>query len=173
MRNYDPEDVVADLRRCAESLGPGRLAAGIAAAALLIIVWSTWFTVPTEEPGIVQQFGAVERTVGPGLHFKFSDGIESVRRVPTERVLKEEFGFVTAGTTSSGRTQYVEDKKNFKEVSLMLSGDLNVIDVQWIVQYRIKDPFLYLFRVPESEKTIRDIAESVMPCGRHGGRLAT
>lgn len=162
MPTYDPEDVAAEFRRHAASLGPARIAAGIAGALLLISLWSTWFTVQPEETGIVQRFGAVERTVGPGLHFKFPDGIESVRRVPTERVLKEEFGFVTAGTTSGGRTQYVEDKKNFKDVSLMLTGDLNVIDVQWIVQYRIEDPVLYLFRVRESQKTIRDIAESVM-----------
>lgn len=159
---YGPEDVVVELRRCVASVGPGRLAAGIAGALLLIFLWSTWFTVQPEETGIVQRFEAVERTVGPGLHFKLPDGIESIRRVPTERVLKEEFGFVTAGTAPSGRTQYVEDKKNFKDVSLMLRGALNVIDVQWIVQYRIEDPIHYLFRVRESQKTIRDIAESVM-----------
>lgn len=162
MPNYDPEDVVVELRRRVASLSPGRIAAGVAGAVLFISLWSIWFTVQPEETGIVQRFGAVERTVGPGLHFKLPDGIESVRRVPTERVLKEEFGFVTIGTTARGRTQYVEDKKNFKDVSLMLTGDLNVIDVQWIVQYRIEDPVLYLFRVRESQKTIRDIAESVM-----------
>lgn len=162
MQNYDPEDIVVELRRRAESLGAGQIAAGIAGVLLLIFLWSTWFTVQPEETAIVQRFGAVERTVGPGLHFKLPDGIESIRRVPTERVLKEEFGFVTAGTTAGGRTQYVEDKMNFKEVSLMLTGDLNVIDVQWIVQYRIEDPVLYQFRVRESQKTIRDIAESVM-----------
>lgn len=162
MPTYDPEDVAAALRRRAESLGPGSLAAAIAGAVLLIVLWTTWFTVQPEETAIVQRFGAVERTVGPGLHFKFPDGIERVRLVPTERVLKEEFGFATAGLTRGGRTQYVEDKKNFKDVSLMLTGDLNVIDVQWIVQYRIEDPVLYLFRVREPEKTIRDIAESVM-----------
>jgi len=58
----------------------------------------------------------VARTVGPGLHFKLPDGIESVRRVPTERVLKEEFGFVTSGTSTGGRTLYVEDKRKFKDV---------------------------------------------------------
>lgn len=162
MPTYDPEDVVTDLRRRAQALGPARIAAAIAGAILLILLWSTWFTVQPEETGVVQRFGAVERTVGPGLHFKLPDGIESVRLVPTERVLKEEFGFVTAGTTSGGRTQYVEDKKSFKDVSLMLTGDLNVIDVQWIVQYRIEDPVHFLYRVRESQKTIRDIAESVM-----------
>jgi len=162
MATYDPEDIVDDLRKRAAALGGRRIAAIVVAVLLLIFLSSTWFTVQPEETGIVQRFGAVERTVGPGLHFKFPDGIEKVRLVPTARVLKEEFGFGTAATGSGGRTQYAADKKAFKEVSLMLTGDLNVIDVQWIVQYRIEDPVRYLFRVRESRQTIRDIAESVM-----------
>lgn len=161
MPTYDPDDIVNDLRNRAAALGGRRIAAIIAAALLLIFLWSTWFTVQPEETGIVQRFGAVARTVGPGLHFKFPDGIEKVRLVPTARVLKEEFGFGTTATSAGARTQYAPDKKPFKEVSLMLTGDLNVIDVQWIVQYRIEDPVRYLFRVRESRQTIRDIAEAV------------
>jgi len=86
--------------------------------------------VQPEETGIVQRCGAVQRTVGPGLHFKFPDGIERVRLVPTARVLKQEFGFGTATTSAGGRTQYAANNKAFKDVSLMLTGDLNVIDVQ-------------------------------------------
>jgi len=162
MPTYDPEDIVDDLRRRAAALGSRRIAVIVAAVVVLIFASSIWFTVQPEETGIVQRFGAVERTVGPGLHFKFPDGIERVRLVPTARVLKEEFGFGTSGTGAGGRTQYAPDKKGFKEVSLMLTGDLNVIDVQWIVQYRIEDPVRYLFRVREAAQTIRDIAEAVM-----------
>ena len=158
----DPQDIVDELRRRAAALGSRRIIAGIAGALLLIFLWSTWFTVQPEETGIVQRFGAVNRTVGPGLYFKFPDGIERVRLVPTARVLKEEFGFGTAGTGAGGRTQYAAGSKAFKDVSLMLTGDLNVIDVQWIVQYRIEDPVRYLFRVRESPQTIRDISEAVM-----------
>ncbi|HKI64619.1 MAG TPA: FtsH protease activity modulator HflK [Burkholderiales bacterium] len=158
----DPVAVVEDLRRRVAALGGRRIAAAIVAVVLLFSLWSTWFTVQPEETGIVQRFGAVERTVGPGLHFKFPDGIETVRLVPTARVLKQEFGFRTAGTGAGGRTQYAPDKTAFKNVSLMLTGDLNVIDVQWIVQYRIEDPVKYLFRVRNSRQTIRDIAEAVM-----------
>lgn len=162
MATYDSDDIVNKMRRRTAALGWPRIAAAISGALLLILAWTTWFTVQPEETGVVQRFGAVERTVAPGLHFKFPDGIESVRLVPTERVLKEEFGFATAAATAGGRTQYAPDRKGFKEVSLMLTGDLNVIDVQWIVQYRIEDPVRYLFRVRESQKTIRDIAEAVM-----------
>jgi len=163
MATYDdPVAVVEEFGRRAAALGARRIAAMIAGALLLIFLWSTWFTVQPEETGIVQRFGAVERTVGPGLHFKFPVGIETVRLVPTARVLKQEFGFGTASMGTGGRTQYEAGNKAFKEVSLMLTGDLNVIDVQWIVQYRIEDPVRYLFRVRESRQTIRDIAEAVM-----------
>ncbi|MBI2317078.1 MAG: FtsH protease activity modulator HflK, partial [Betaproteobacteria bacterium] len=98
MPTYEPEDIIYELRKSAAALGSRRIVAGIAGALVLIFLWSTWFTVQPEETGIVQRFGAVERTVGPGLHFKFPDGIESVRLVPTARVLKQEFGFGTAAT---------------------------------------------------------------------------
>ena len=162
MQSYEPVDVVDELRRRAAALGVPRIAAAILGVLLLIFVWSAWFTVQPEETGIVQRFGAVQRTVGPGLHFKFPSGIETVTLVPTERVLKQEFGFGTTGMAGGGRTQYAPDKNSFKEVSLMLTGDLNVIDVQWIVQYRIEDPVRFLFSIREPQKTIRDIAEAVM-----------
>ena len=163
MPDKDPEYYVEAIRQRAANLGNRPIAAVIAAVLLLVLLWSTWFTVQPEETGVVQRFGAVDRTVGPGLHFMLPVGIESVRRVPTERVLKEEFGFAMAAAPVAGQqTQYVTDKKSFKEVSLMLTGDLNVIDVQWIVQYRIEDPVRYLFQVLDSRQTIRDVAEAVM-----------
>ena len=131
-------------------------------AVILISLWTAWFTVQPEETGIVQRFGKVIRTAGPGLHFKVPFGIETVRTLPTARVLKEEFGFRTLSSATGQRTQYAADSKSFKSESLMLTGDLNVIDVQWIIQYRIEDPILFLFNVRESQKTIRDITESVM-----------
>lgn len=131
-------------------------------ALIVIVVLTAWFTVQPEETGIVQRFGKVTRTAGPGLHFKIPFGIETVRTLPTARVLKEEFGFRTLTSVPGQRTQYAGDSKSFKSESLMLTGDLNVIDVQWIIQYRIEDPIPFLFNVRESQKTIRDITESVM-----------
>jgi len=162
MPTKDPEYYVEELRKRAATLGKRPIVAAVAVALLFVFLWSSWFTVQPEETGVVQRFGAVDRTVGPGLHFKFPDGIESVRRVPTERVLKEEFGFATVVTVAGERTQYASDKKSFQNVSLMLTGDLNVIDVQWIVQYRIEDPVAYLFQIRESQQTIRDVSEAVM-----------
>jgi membrane protease subunit HflK len=133
----------------------------VAFVVALFFFWSSWFTVQPEETGIVQRFGKVVRTVDPGLHFKWPYGIERVRLVPTASVLKEEFGFRTLAAVPGQRTQYTGNQ-GYKNESLMLTGDLNVIDVQWIVQYRIEDPIRYLFQVRDTPKTVRDIAEAVM-----------
>lgn len=162
MDHSDPEYAIEVFRDRISTLGASRIAAGIGGALLLMLAWSTWFTVQPEETGVIQRFGAVQRTVGPGLHFKLPNGIESVRRIPTQRVLKEEFGFATTATIAGEKTQYAASRKSFKEVSLMLTGDLNVIDVQWIVQYRIEDPVRYLFQVRDSQQTVRDVSEAVM-----------
>jgi len=157
----DLERTLRELRDRFRGFRGGQITAGVGIVLVMILLWSSWFTVQPEETGVVQRFGAVVRTVGPGLHFKAPYGVETVRLVPTARVLKEEFGFLTAATAAGRRTQYA-DNKVFKDVSLMLTGDLNVIDVQWIVQYRIEDPIHYVFRVRDTRQTIRDIAEAVM-----------
>jgi membrane protease subunit HflK len=133
----------------------------IAIVVALILLWTVWFTVQPEETGVVQRFGKVVRTAGPGLHFKWPYGIETILTVPTARVLKEEFGFRTTATAPGRRTQYTANQA-YKVESLMLTGDLNVIDVQWIIQYRIEDPIRFLFYVRDTPKTIRDMTESVM-----------
>ena len=139
----------------------GRSSLIIAALVLATLFWSVWFTVQPQETGVVQRFGKVVRTAGPGLHFKLPLGIETARMVPTARVLKEEFGFRTVASTPGKKTRY-EASGSYKDESLMLTGDLNVIDVQWIIQYRIEDPIRFLFHVRETPKTIRDITEAVM-----------
>ena len=134
------------------------IATGLAAILLLILLLSSWYTVQPEQTAVVQRFGRVVRVAGPGLHFKLPYGVERVRLVPTARVLKEEFGFRT--TLAGQRTRYAAEE--FEQESLMLTGDLNVIDVEWIVQYRIEDPVAYLFHVREPRETIRDLAEALM-----------
>jgi membrane protease subunit HflK len=161
MEDFNPDRLVEDLRNRLRQFR-GRLIVPLILVVLgLVVVWSSWFTVQPEETGVVQRFGAVHRTASPGLHFKLPYGIETVTLVPTARVLKEEFGFRTLATTAGQRTQYA-DPRAYQDVSLMLTGDLNVIDVQWIVQYRIEDPIRYLFHVRDTRQTIRDIAEAVM-----------
>jgi len=130
------------------------------AAALLIAAGAltSTFTVSPEEVGVVTRFGRYVRTVESGLHFKLPIGIESVVKLPVERQLKEEFGYRTLRADT--RTQYASS--DFPDESLMLTGDLSLADVEWIVQYRISDPYKYLFKVRDIPKTFRDMAEATM-----------
>ena len=158
----DLEEVLAKVLQQWRGFGRGPIVIMIGVGLALILLWTAWFTVQPEETGIVQRFGQVVRTAGPGLHFKLPFGIETIRTVPTARVLKEEFGFRTTMAATPGRRTQYADNKPYKTESLMLTGDLNVIDVQWIIQYRIEDPVRFLFHVRETPKTIRDITEAVM-----------
>ncbi len=125
---------------------------------VLAILFSSIFTVNPEEVGIILRFGKFTRTVSPGLNFKLPLGIETVTKVPVERQLKQEFGFRTqeAGVRSTyGRRDYQQE-------SLMLTGDLNAAEVEWIVQFRIADPYKFLFKVRNAVTTFRDMNEALM-----------
>ncbi len=124
----------------------------------LILVFTSFYQVGTDEVGVIKRFGKYVNTTQPGLHFKTPFGVDKVTKVPVQRVQKEEFGFRT--TRSGVRTEYQRRKP--LEESLMLTGDLNSAVVEWIVQYRVKDPVNYLFKVRDVKTTIRDISESVM-----------
>ncbi|NOX38029.1 MAG: FtsH protease activity modulator HflK [Calditrichaeota bacterium] len=125
---------------------------------LLIVLFSSFFTVDPEEVGVILRFGKFNRVVNPGLNFKLPLGIEQVYKVPVERQLKLEFGFRTE--EAGVRTRY--STRSFQEESLMLTGDLNAAEVEWIVQFRVKDPYKFLFRVRNTIQTFRDINEAVM-----------
>lgn len=131
---------------------------GVIAVLLLAFLATSWFSIEPEEVGIVLRFGEYNRTVTSGLNFKLPFGIETLRKVPVERQEKEEFGFRTL--VAGKRTQYSE--KSYDNESLMVTGDLNMAQVEWIVQYRISDPYKHLFRVRNAKQTFRDINEAVM-----------
>ena len=141
--------------------GGGRSLAIAAVAALAVWgVLSTFYTVQPEERAVVKRFGRVFAVSDPGLHFKLPFGIDTVQHVATERVLKQEFGFRSEDVTENGRTRFAG--ADFPDESLMLSGDLNIIDVEWVVQYRIADPIKFLYSMREPNRTLRDLAESAM-----------
>ena len=125
----------------------------------LIVGYTMVYTVAVDEVGIVQRFGKYLRTTQPGLHFKLPKGVEKVTKVPVQRVQKEEFGFRTI--IADVKTQYASDEA-FLQESLMLTGDLNVAIVPWVVQYRISDPYKYLFKVRDIKSTLRDLSEAAM-----------
>jgi membrane protease subunit HflK len=134
---------------------------GIALLGLLVVwaVFTSFYTVQPEQRAVVKRFGAVVYQTGPGLHFKLPFGIDTAQLVPTERVLKEEFGFRTTQQLAT-RARY--ETNALDEESLTLTGDLNIIRVEWVVQYRIADPIKWLYRVREAEHTLRDVSEAVM-----------
>ena len=126
---------------------------------MLLLAISMVFTVAVEEVGVVQRFGKYVRTSQPGLNFKLPAGIEKVTKVKVRRVYKEEFGFQTL--TGGNQSRFRAESEN-TNVSLMLTGDLNVALVPWIVQYRIKDPYNYLFKVNDVRRLLRDMSEAAM-----------
>ena len=136
---------------------------GIWIIILIILVFylgtSILYTVGVDEVGIVQRFGRYVRMTTPGLSAKFPGGIEKVTKVKVRYVHKEEFGFRTL--KAAVRTRYASGSAYINE-SLMLTGDLNVAVVPWIVQYRIKDPYQYLFKVRDVRGTLRDLTQATM-----------
>ncbi len=120
---------------------------------------STFYTIGIDEVGVVQRFGRYVRISQPGLNFKWPAGIEKVTKVKVRRVYKEEFGFRTV--SPAARSRFATGSEN-ENVSLMLTGDLNVALVPWIVQYRIKDPYNFLFKVRDVRRLLIDMSEAAM-----------
>jgi membrane protease subunit HflK len=140
------------------NLDGGKIRLIVGAVLILALAFTSIYTIDPEETGMVLRFGKYVRGTPPGLHFKIPFGVERVLKVPIQRQLKEEFGFrtVKAGVKSQYSTKPYQDESN------MLTGDLNAAVVEWVVQYRIVDPYKYLFQVRNVEKTFRDMSEAVM-----------
>ncbi|MBC8382985.1 MAG: FtsH protease activity modulator HflK [Candidatus Cloacimonetes bacterium] len=131
---------------------------GLIILAAIIILLTGLYTVNPEEVGVIQRFGKYLSTTQPGLHFKIPFGVDKLTKVKVKHVFKEEFGFRTI--QAGVRTKY--STQSFNNEAIMLTGDLNIADVEWIVQYRIKDPVKYLFNVRNVEETMHDVSESVV-----------
>ncbi len=138
---------------------PGGTVAIFVLLIAVVLAYSSIFTIKTGYVGVIQQFGKYVRTSPPGLNFKLPFGIETVTKVSQDKVEKEEFGFRSERSTQDRRIGGTTDPST---TSLMLTGDLNVALVPWIVQYRVKDPYQYLFKVKEVRGLLRDLAEASM-----------
>ena len=125
---------------------------------IAFILFSSFYTVEANENAVVLRFGKYHTTTGSGLHFKLPYGIDQVFPVKVEYQYKQEFGFRTA--SSGVRTKY--STRNFDAESWILTGDLNIAEVKWIIQYRITNPEKYLFNVRDVENTLRDVSEATM-----------
>ncbi len=140
------------------SLSGGKLKKVILGLLVLIIVVTGFYSIGADEVGVILRFGKYVRSTDPGLHFKVPFGIESVKKVKVKKVFKEEFGFRTV--KAGIKTQY--SSKSYLEESIMLTGDLNVAEVEWSVQYKVKDPYNFLFKIKDPEETLRAMSESVL-----------
>jgi len=134
----------------------------IPAAVIILLILSGLrgliYSIGPDEVGVIQRFGKFIGLSSPGLHAKIPFGIDNVTPIKVEKVFKEEFGFKTV--EPGVKTRY--SKNNYQDESLMLTGDLNILDVRWIVQFKIKDPVKLLFATRRPEDNIHDISEVVM-----------
>jgi len=153
MEPYRPPVINVNFHR--PSLGLiGAILLGLLA---LFFVFTSYYTVGPASEGVVLRFGRYLKTVEPGLHFKLPFGIDDVTVLPTGRQLKLEFGFTTPGYTNPDQATIEPD-----EEKSMVTGDLNAVLVEWVVQYRIADPKQYLFDVRNPGATLRDLSEAAM-----------
>ncbi|MEW6543135.1 MAG: FtsH protease activity modulator HflK [Nitrospirota bacterium] len=154
-KRTDPlEDV---LRQAQERWGPrlpsgGGLRGAILVLVAILFIWQGTFIVAPDEEGVVKRFGDVVRTAGPGPHLKIPF-VETVERPKVEKLHRLEIGF---RTDRQGRQQMLPKE------ALMLTGDENILAVEFIVQYKIKSARDYLFNVDEIEETIQKSAEAAM-----------
>ena len=157
-----PDDIIYGAVQKIPGMYKKFLPAIVIAVMLLMILFlrnlSVFYSVGPDEVGVVRRFGAYARTAQPGLRFKLPLNIEKVDLVKVRYIFKEEFGFLT---TSPGIVSQ-RSSKEFLGESLMLTGDLNVIVVEWIVQFKVKDPVKLLFNIRNPRETIRKISEAVM-----------
>ena len=130
----------------------------LAIAAVLVAFMTGYYQVEPDEVGVVQRFGAYVRTTEPGPHLKIPFA-ESVTKVPVQRQLKMEFGF--RSTVSGERSQFATTPETLAE-AVMLTGDLNVAVVEWIVQFRIREARAFLFNVRDVPETFRYMSEAAM-----------
>jgi len=138
---------------------PGVIKLIAVAVIVLIIIVGSLYQVSQEEMGVILRFGKFVRTTNPGLHLKLPLGIEKLTKVSVQRQLKMEFGFRTS--RAGIKSEYRVTGEALKE-AVMLTGDLNVVVVEWIVQYKIKDAYNYLFKVRDAETTFRYMNEAIV-----------
>ncbi|MFH2202102.1 MAG: FtsH protease activity modulator HflK [Elusimicrobiota bacterium] len=160
------EDPQQEIRELLDSISgkfkgglfPPNVLLGVGAFLILSVgLLSSYYRVNPEEKAVVLRFGEYKATTKPGPHFRIPFGIDRVIKIPTERILQEEFGFRQRGERGTRA-----NATSVEEESLMLTGDLNVAEVEWIVQYKIADPRKFLFNTRDVRKNLRDVSQSVL-----------
>ncbi len=122
-------------------------------------LFTSFYTVQPDEEAVVIRLGKYLTTNSSGLHFKIPFGVDKTYIVKTKLVHREEFGF---RTIRNSKFSLSSKKGEVIDESRMLTGDLNVAIVQWVVLYQISDPYKFLFQVRDPKRNIRDISESIL-----------
>lgn len=157
MEYSTPEDIIGNMK--SKIPDPRKYLFPIAGGFIILaLLFTSVYSVGPDEVGVVRRFGKYVRTTNPGLRFKLPFNIEKVNKVKVRYVFKEEFGF---RTLRPGVVSRYSPREYFEE-SLILTGDLNVLVVEWIVQFKVKDPVKLLFNIRNPRSTIRSISEAVM-----------
>lgn len=138
------------------TLRPATVLVIIAAILALSVASTSFYKVDESEQAVITRFGRYYKTVGPGLQFKIPFGIDKHYIVPVTEIQTEQFGVTRVASNQSYGTTSSSGGLT------MLTGDLNIVDVEWIIQYRIVDPVAWLFNVQDRVETIRDISQSVI-----------
>src|SRR3954471_15832434 len=159
--DFDQEQLLRMARDFWARLRGGRrfVLSAVAIVIALVALVGSYYQIEPDEVGLVTRFGRFVRTTNPGPHTKIPFGIEQVQKVPVQRQLKQEFGFRTVHADVD--STFRKDEKTAAE-STMLTGDLNVATVEWIVQSKIADPYKYLFKLRDIDQTFRLMAEATM-----------
>jgi membrane protease subunit HflK len=142
--------------KASKLITPRSVTIAIVIIGVLSFLGTSVYIVDQQEEAVVTRFGKYLTTTGPGLQFKLPFGIDKTYLVKVKEVQSEQFGFRTLSSGLSPR--YSEDNN----MASMLTGDLNMVEVEWIIQYRIVDPVAWTFNVMERRETIRDVSQSVI-----------
>ncbi|MCD6319991.1 MAG: FtsH protease activity modulator HflK [Candidatus Desulfofervidaceae bacterium] len=125
---------------------------------ILIVLWfaSGIYIVSPNQVGVVKRFGKMVRMTPPGPHYHLPYPIETALKPEVAKVRRQEIGFRTVSVGPPAKYRIIPEE------ALMLTGDENIVSVEFIVQYKIKDPVHYLFNVKDIPKTVKDAAEAAM-----------
>jgi membrane protease subunit HflK len=152
------DDNVIDLQELQKKFNPRRIAIILIGILVIISLFSSFYIVDQQEEGVILRLGKYNRSTGPGLQFKLPFGIERNFNVAVRKDWAEEFGYRTIEPEVTSRFS----TDSFADESWMLSGDLNIVDVKWVIRYKIVNAYDWLFNVQDQRKTIRDISQSVI-----------